>query len=133
MTRFEVVDEKQSILSYYSHSCNYILNSERMVVTVLTNNMCNFYCERHVHFRPVLHGVNNMYRLVVDSNWMGIVTLIVEDESCKSRTASTCLNWKLTWQHSLDEEPGAMYMIKHHGALFLQKMPPRLAFNKYNQ
>ena len=101
---FEVVDEDQSILSYYSHNCDYILNSDGMVVIALTNQMCNFWCERHVHLRFVLHGVNSMYRLMVDSNWMGIVTVTIEDNACKPRSARSFLNWNFTWQHSLDKE-----------------------------
>ena len=88
---------------------------------------------RDVHLRPVLHGVNSMYKLVLDSNKMGIVTVTVEDDVCKPRTASTYLNWKLIWQHSLDEEPGARHMIKHREVLLSQKLQPRLAFNKYSQ
>ena len=131
--RSEVVDKKRSILLCCSHSCSYILNSDGMAVTSLTNNMCNFCCERHVYLRSVLHGVNSMYRLIVDSNRMGIVTMIVEDDACKSRTTSTCLNWKVSWQLSLDEELGAKHMIEHRGALLPQKLLPRLAFNKYSQ
>ena len=101
---FEVVDKKQNILPCCSHSCSYILNSDGMAVTMFTNNMCNFSCERHMHLYPVLHGVNSMYRLIVDSNRMNIIMVIVEDDAYKPRIASTCLNWKLTWQHSLDEE-----------------------------
>ena len=133
MTHSEVVDKKQSILLCCSHIHNYILNSDGMVVKAFTNNMRNFCYERHVHLRPVLHGMNNIYRLVVESNRMGIVTLTVEDDACKPRTASTCLNWKLTWQHSLDEEPGAKHMIKHLRALLPQMLQSRLAFNKYSQ
>ena len=83
MTRSEVVDKKQNILPSYSYSCSYILNSDEMAVIVLTNNMRNFYCERHVHLCSVLHGVNSINRLVVDSNRMGIVTVIVENDACK--------------------------------------------------
>ena len=133
MTCFEVVDKKRSILPCCSYNCSYILNSDGMLVTVLTNNMHNFCCEKHMHLRLVLHGVNSMYRLVVDSNRMGIVMVIIEDIAYKPRTASTCLNWKLMWQHSLDREPGARHMIKHCEALLPQKLPPRLAFNKYSQ
>ena len=122
MTCSEVVHKKRNIL-----------NSDGMVVTMLTNNMHNFCYERHVHLRPILHGVNSMYRLVVDSNRMGIVMVTLEDDACKPKTASTCLNWKLIWQHSLDKELGARHMIKHRGALLQQKLPPRLAFNKYSQ
>ena len=86
-----------------------------------------------MHLRPILHGVNSMYKLVVDSNRMGIVMVIVENDTCKPRTANMCLNWKLTWQHSLDKELGARYMIKYHRALLPQKLQPRLAFNKYSQ
>ena len=68
-----------------------------------------------------------MYRLMVDSNWMGIVTVTIEDDACKPKTANTDLNWNLTWQHSLDEEPGARFMIKQRGAPFLQKKSARLA------
>ena len=100
-----------------------------MVVTALANHMYNFWCKRHVHLRFVLHGVNSMYRLIVDSNWMGIVTVTVEDDAYKPRTASMYMNWKLTWQHSLDEELGARHMIKQHGVPFLQKKPIRLAFS----
>ena len=132
MKRSKVVDKKQSILPYYSYNCSYILNSDGMAFTALTNNMHNFCCERHVHLRPVLHGVNSMYRLVVDNNEMGIVMVTVENDVYKARTTSMCLNWKLTWQHLLDKEPGAKYMIKHHEGL-LQKLSPRLAFNKYSQ
>ena len=132
MTRSKVVDKKRHILPYYSHSWSYILNYDRMAVTTLTNNMHNFCCERHVHLRPVLHGMNSMYRLIVDNNRMGIVTVTIEDEAYKPRTASTCLNWKLTWEHFLDKEPGARHMIKHSGALLLQKLPPKLGFNKYS-
>ena len=96
MTRFEVVDKKQSILPCCSYSYSYILNSDGMAVIALTNNMHNFCYERHMHLCPVLHGVNNMYKLVVDSNKMGIVMVTVKDNACKSKTASTCLNWKLT-------------------------------------
>ena len=133
MTCSEVVDKKRSILPCCSYNCSYILNSDGIAVTTLTNNMCNFCCKRHVHLCPVLHGVNNIYRLVVDSNKMDIVTVTVEDNTCKPRIPSTCLNWKFTWQHSLDEEPGARHMIKHRKALLPQKLPPRSTFNKYSQ
>ena len=133
MTCSKVVDKKRSILPYYSYNCSHILNSDGMAVIVLTNNMCNFYCKRHVHLRLVLHGMNSMYRLVLDSNKMGIVMVTIEDDACKPRTASTCLNWKLTWQHSLDKEPGARHMMKHRRTLLPQMLPPRLAFNKYSQ
>ena len=86
-----------------------------------------------MHLCPMLHGVNRMYTLVVDSNRMGIVMVTVEDDACKPKTSSMCLNWKLNWQHFLDKEPGAKHMIKHPGALLLQKLPLRLAFNKYSQ
>ena len=82
-----------------------------------------------MHLLSVLHGVNSMYRLMVDSNWMGIVTVTVEDDTCKPRTASMCLNWNLTWQHSLDKKPGAKHMIKQRGAPFLEKKSARLAFS----
>ena len=36
------------------------------------------------------------------------------------------LNWNVSWQHSLDEEPGARFIIKQRGAPFLQKKPARL-------
>ena len=79
--RSEVVDEEQSILSYYSHKCGHILNSDWMTVTTLANHMSNFWCKRHVHLRSVLHGVNSMYKLMLDSNWMGIVTMTIEDNA----------------------------------------------------
>ena len=94
--RSEVVDEERSILSCCSHSCGDILNSDWMAITALANHMCNFWCKKHVHLRSVLHGVNSMYRMMVDSNWMGIVMVTVEDETCKPRTASRCVNWNLT-------------------------------------
>ena len=67
-----------------------------------------------------------MYRLMVDSNWMGIVTMTIEDNAFKTRTANMGLNWNVTWQHSLDEELGARFIIKQRGAPFLQKKPARL-------
>ena len=70
--------------------------------------------------------MNSMYRLMVDSNWMGIVTMTIEDNAFKPRTANTGLNWNVTWQHSLDEEPGARFIIKQRGAPFLQKKQARL-------
>ena len=77
--------------------------------------------------------MSSMYRLMVDSNWMGIVTVTIKDDTCKSITASMCMNWKLIWQHSLDEEPGARHMIKQRRAPFLQKKLARLVFNtKYD-
>ena len=133
MTHSEVVKKNRSILPCCSHNCSYILNSDGMAIIALTNNMRNFFCERHVHLRPVLHGVNSMYRLVINNNRMGIVKVIVEDDACKSKTASTCLNWKFTWQHSLDKEPDVRHMIKHCGALLPPKLPAKLAFNKYSQ
>ena len=120
------VDKKRSILPCYSHSYTYILNSDGMAVTMLTNNMHNFCYERHVHLCSVLHGMNSIYKLVVDNNMMGIVTVTVEDDACKSRTAGMCLNWKLTWQHSLDKEPCVKHMIKHREALLPKKLQPRL-------
>ena len=69
--------------------------------------------------RSVLHGVNSMYKLMVDSNWMGIVMVTIEDDACKPRIANMGLNWKFTWQHSLDKEPGAKHMIKQRGIPFL--------------
>ena len=129
----EVVDKKQSILPCYSYNYSYILNNNGMVVIVLANNIRNFCCERHVHLCPILHGMNSMYRLVVESNRMDIVTMTIHDDACKPKTVSMCLNWKFTWQHSLDKEPGARHMIKHRGALLLQKLPSRLMFNKYSQ
>ena len=86
---FEVVDKKRSILPCSNYSCNYILNSDGMAVIVLTNNMRNFCCDRHVHLSLILYGVNSMYKLVVDSNMMGIVTVIVGDHACKTRTANS--------------------------------------------
>ena len=73
-----------------------------------------------MHLRSVLYGVNSMYRLMVDSNWMDIVTVTIEDDACNPRTASTGLTWNLTWRYSLDEEPDVRHMIKQCGAPFLQ-------------
>ena len=64
---------------------------------------------------------------MVDSNWMGIVMMTIEDDAFKPRIANMGLNWNVTWQHSLDEEPGARFIIKQCGAPFLQKKPARLA------
>ena len=63
--------------------------------------------------------MNSMYRLMVDSNWMGIVTVTIKDDAFKLRTTNTGLNWNVAWQHSLDEEPGARFIIKQRGAPFL--------------
>ena len=95
MTHSEVVDKKQSILPCCSHNCSYILNSDGIAVT--TQITCVTFAVRHVHLHPILHGMNSMFRLMVDGNRMGIVTVTVEDNACKLRTASACLNWKLTW------------------------------------
>ena len=56
--------------------------------------------------------------------------VIVEDDINKSRTANTCMNWNLTWHHSLSKELGAEYMTEHCGVLNLQKNQLRLVFNK---
>ena len=77
-----------------------------------------------MHLGSVLHGMNSMYRLMEDSNWMGIVTVTIEDDACKPRTASMGLNWKLTWQHSLDKELGAKHMIKQCGAPSYKRSQP---------
>ena len=53
-----------------------------------------------MHLCSVLYTMNNMCRLIVDGNWMSIITVIVKDDASKLRTASMYLNWKLTWQHS---------------------------------
>ena len=52
---------------------------------------------------------------------MRIVTMTVKDDISKPRTARMFLNWKLTWQHSLDEELGVGHMIEHRGVLELEK------------
>ena len=87
--RSELVDKKQSILLCCSQSYSFILNSARMAVIALTNNMRNFCCERHGHLHPVLYGVNSMYRMIVDSNRMGIVIVTVEDDTYKPKTVSS--------------------------------------------
>ena len=62
-----------------------------------------------------------MYKLIVNRNWMGIVIVIVGDNTSKQRTASMCLNWNLTWQSSLDKESSAGYIIEYNGALEPQR------------
>ena len=133
MRHFEAIDEKQSILSCCNHNCGYILNSDGVTIIALANHIRNFCCERHVHLCSLLHGMNSMYKLIVDNNKMDIVMVIVENDANKPRIASMCLNWKLTRQRSLGKESSAKHMIEHHGALQPQKKPPKLAFNKYNQ
>ena len=100
--------------------------SQRSQITCVT------FAVKDMHLCPILHDMNSMYKVVVDSNKMGIVMVTVEDNACKSRTTNTCLNWKLTWQQSLDKELGAKHMINHRGAILLQKLPPRLVFKKYS-
>ena len=60
-----------------------------MAVTTLANHICNFWCKRQMHLRSILYDVNSMYRLMVDSNWMGIVTMTIEDDAFKPRTTNT--------------------------------------------
>ena len=66
-----------------------------------------------MHLNSILHGVNNIYGLMIDGKWMGIVTVIVEDNARKPRTASMCLNWNLIGQHSLSKELDVGHMIEY--------------------
>ena len=54
-----------------------------------------------MHLCFVLYGMYSIYGLIIDGHWMGIVMVIVEDDTSKSRTTNMCLNWDLTWQPSL--------------------------------
>ena len=64
----------------------------------------------------ILHGVNSMYGLIVDSNWMDIIMVVVEDNISKPRTIGMCLNWIMTWHQSLCKELDARHMIEYCGA-----------------
>ena len=83
-----------------------------------------------MHLHSILHGVNSMYRLIVDGNWMGIVTMTIEDDASELRTTSMYLNWNLTRQHSLGKEPNVGYIIEHCRAHEPQRKSSKLAFSK---
>ena len=60
-----------------------------------------------MHLHSILHGINSMYRLIVDSNMMDIVTVTVEDYASKPRTIRAFLNWNFIWQRFLGKESSA--------------------------
>ena len=67
-----------------------------MKVTLCTNYMCNFCCKRHMHLYSILHGLNNIYRLVIEGSPIDIVIVVVVDDVNKLKTASAYLNQNLT-------------------------------------
>ena len=63
-----------------------------MAVALCATYMCNFYCKKHLHLLSVLNGMYSIYGFIIDDYWMGIVMVIVGEDTSKPKIVSLCLN-----------------------------------------